>query len=150
MSGTDLPDGVGVARLDREPDGRFLRLRDDLGVTSFGINKLVLGPGQRNRIHRHTVQEEVYLVLAGELSLALEGVEHRFAVGELVRVGPGVRRQLINRGPGMLELLALGSQSDRTHAPRDAEAFSSWDDSEPGTPQTVPLPADLEPGELRS
>ena len=34
------------------------------------------------------------------------------------------------------------------HAPRDAEAFSAWEDTEPGTPQTVPLPDDLPASEL--
>ncbi|WP_249010988.1 cupin domain-containing protein [Conexibacter sp. DBS9H8] len=143
---SDLPDGVGTARLDAAAADRFLRLRDALGVTSFGINKLVLTPRQRNRIHRHTGQEEVYVVLAGELTLAVEGVEHRFGAGEIVRVAPAVRRQLINRGPADLELLVLGSMVDRAHVSRDAEAFADWADSEPGTPQTVPLPEDLPAG----
>jgi uncharacterized cupin superfamily protein len=147
---SELPDGVGTASLDGEAVDRFLRLRDPLDVASFGINKIVLAPGERNRIHRHKLQEEVYLVLAGEFSLGLEGVEHRFGVGELVRVGPGVRRQLVNRGPGVLELLALGSMTDHQHAPRDAEAFNDWSDVEPGTPQTVPLPSDLPASELDS
>ena len=147
---TDLPEGVGVATLGGEPVDRFLRLRDPLGATSFGINKIVLAPGERNRIHRHTVQEEVYLVLSGELNLGLEGVEHRFGVGELVRVAPPVRRQLINRGPEVLELLIIGSMTDHEHVPRDAEAFGAWDETEPGTPQTVPLPGDLPSEELKA
>ena len=148
MDGHELPEGVGVATLGGEAVDRFLRLRDPLGITSFGLNKIVLAPGERNRLHRHTVQEEVYLVLAGELNLGLEGVEHRFGVGELVRVAPGVRRQLVNRGPGVLELLVIGSMTDREHAPRDAEAFNDWNETEPGTPQTVPVPEDLPADEL--
>jgi uncharacterized cupin superfamily protein len=143
---SDLPDGVGTARLDGEIADRFLRLRDALGVSSFGINKIVLAPRERNRIHRHTGQEEVYVILAGELTLAIEGVEHRFGAGEIVRVAPAVRRQLINRGPADLELLALGSMVDRAHVARDAEAFADWDDPEPGTPQTVPVPENLPAG----
>lgn len=149
MTDAELPPGVGVASLGDEAVERFLRLRDRLAITSFGLNKLVLAPGERNRIHRHTVQEEVYLVLAGQLDLGLEGVEHRFGVGELVRVAPGVRRQLINRGPGVLELLVIGSQTDYHHDPRDAEAFADWQSTEVGTPQTVPVPADLPADELR-
>lgn len=140
---SELPDGVGVASLDGDVVDRFLRLRDPLGVTSFGINKIVLAPGQRNRIHRHKLQEEVYVVLAGELTLGVEGVEHSFGAGQVVRVAPGVRRQLVNRGTAPLELLALGSMTDHEHVPRDAEAFTDWSDTEPGTPQTVPLPDDL-------
>jgi uncharacterized cupin superfamily protein len=145
----ELPEGVAVTTLGGEPTDRFLRLRAPLGITSFGLNKLVMAPGERNRIHRHTQQEEVYLVLAGELNLGLEGVEHRFGVGELVRVAPAVRRQLINRGPGELELLVIGSMVDREHNPRDAEPFADWSDAEPGTLQDVPLPPDLPAAEVK-
>jgi uncharacterized cupin superfamily protein len=145
----ELPEGVAVTTLGGEPTDRFVRLRAPLGITSFGLNKLVMAPGERNRIHRHTQQEEVYLVLAGELNLGLEGVEHRFGVGELVRVAPAVRRQLINRGPGELELLVIGSMVDREHNPRDAEPFADWSDAEPGTLQDVPLPPDLPAAEVK-
>jgi uncharacterized cupin superfamily protein len=144
----DLPEGVAVATLGGEPTDRFVRLRAPLGITSFGLNKIVMAPGERNRIHRHAHQEEVYLVLSGELNLGLEGVEHRFGVGELVRVAPGVRRQLVNRGPGVLELLIIGSTADREHQPRDAEPFADWSDPEPGTLHDIPLPADLPAEEL--
>jgi uncharacterized cupin superfamily protein len=147
---TELPDGVGVATLGGEVTDRFGRLRAPLGVTSFGLNRMVMAPGERNRIHRHALQEEVYLVLSGELNLGLEGVEHRFGVGELVRVAPGVRRQLVNRGPGELELLIIGSMADREHNPRDAEPFADWSDTEPGTLQEIPLPEDLPASERRS
>jgi mannose-6-phosphate isomerase-like protein (cupin superfamily) len=150
MTTTELPDGVGVATLGGEVTDRFGRLRGPLGITSFGLNRMVMAPGERNRIHRHTGQEEVYLVLSGELNLGLEGVEHRFGVGELVRVPPSVRRQLINRGPGELELLIIGSMVDREHQPRDAEPFADWTDAEPGTLHDVPLPEDLPASEVRS
>jgi uncharacterized cupin superfamily protein len=149
MADPELPEGIATARLSTAAVDRFLRLRAPLAITSFGLNKLVLAPGERNRIHRHTHQEEVYLVLSGQLNLGLEGVEHRFGVGELVRVAPSVRRQLINRGSGVLELLVIGSAADREHAPRDAEAFADWEATEVGSPQTVPVPDDLPATDVR-
>ena len=143
-----MPDGVTVARLDQPPEQRFARLRGPLGVNSFGINVLTLEPGQRSRIHRHARQEEVYVVLEGMLTLIVEREPHEYAVGDVVRVAPEVRRQLVNRGPAVLRLLALGALADHEHEPRDAEAFNAWDETEPGTPQTVPLPDDLPPEEL--
>jgi uncharacterized cupin superfamily protein len=137
-----MPDGITTARLDQPPEDRFTRLRAQLGVSSFGINVIVLEPGQRNRIHRHKVQEEVYLVLDGTLTLIVEHDPLEYGIGELVRVAPEVRRQLVNLGPGRLRLLALGADTSHKHIPRDAEAFVAWD-AEPGTPQTVPLPDDL-------
>src|SRR3954468_21702724 len=90
--------GVSFAALDPDHAERFLPLRRMLGVTSFGLNQLILRPGQRSRIHRHREQEEVYLVLSGRLTLAVEGEERELGQGELARVAPDVRRQLSNRG----------------------------------------------------
>ncbi|MDE3133165.1 MAG: cupin domain-containing protein [Acidobacteriota bacterium] len=138
-----MPDGVSTALLDQPPDQRFARLRTPLGVSSFGINVLTFEPGQRNRIHRHSRQEEVYVVLGGTLTLLVEGEPFSYEVGDVVRVAPSVRRQLVNRGPAALRLLALGGDADHRHEPRDAEAFNDWSETEAGTPQTVPLPDDL-------
>ncbi len=136
--------GIAFARLELDSDARFVRLRQQLGVTSFGLNLIVLAPGQRGRIHRHRRQEEVYAVLDGTLSLLVEGEEHTLERGALVRVGPEVRRQLVNRGPDRLALLALGGAEP--HEGRDGEAFASWDDTEARPPQETPLPPDLPEG----
>jgi uncharacterized cupin superfamily protein len=133
---------VAFGRLNPDSGERFQRLRNDLGVSTFGMNLIMLQPGQRGRIHRHEVQEEVYLVLEGELSLGLDGDERVLGVGELVRVGPEVRRQLVNRGSARVVLLALGGSGE--HAGRDGRAWETWDEAGPGRPpQEVPLPGDL-------
>jgi quercetin dioxygenase-like cupin family protein len=150
MSGeSGTPEGISRATLADELVDRFVRLRAPLGVMSFGINKIVLAPGQRNRIHRHRNQEEVYLVLEGTLTLLVEGDPQEVKVGELVRVAPEVRRQLVNRGPGELTLLALGGMVEHEHVRRDAEAFTAWEDAAGASPQDVPLPDDLPSAELR-
>lgn len=133
--------GTSRARIEPVAEDRFVLLRRQLGVTSFGINEIVLEPGQRGRIHLHREQEEVFLVLEGELTIAIEGTEETLAKGELIRVGPEVRRQLVNRGPERLILLALGGAGE--HQSRDAEAFESWDQAEGASPRDVPLPEDL-------
>ncbi|HET8949647.1 MAG TPA: cupin domain-containing protein [Solirubrobacteraceae bacterium] len=136
--------GVARARLDLDSTERFVPLRRQLGVTAFGLNQIALQPGQRGRIHRHTEQEEVYLVLEGTLTLLVEGEEQTLARGELARVAPAVRRQLVNRGPDRLVLLALGGAGE--HVGRDGEAFAAWDDEHGAPPQDLPLPDDLPPG----
>jgi uncharacterized cupin superfamily protein len=133
--------GTTRAKLEPEAGERFVPLRRDLGVTTFGFNQLILAPGQRGRIHRHAAQEEVYLVLEGTLSLLVEGEEQTLEVGELIRVAPEVRRQLLNRGPDPLRMLALGGSGE--HAGRDGEAFTSWEQTEGAPPQEVPMPDDL-------
>ena len=133
--------GVARTRLDFDAAKRFVPLRRRLGVTAFGLNEVVLQPGQRGRIHRHAAQEEVYLVLEGTLTLLIEGQEQTLGRGELVRVAPAVRRQLVNRGPGRLVLVAIGGAGE--HAGRDGEAFAAWEDEHGAPPQEIPLPDDL-------
>jgi mannose-6-phosphate isomerase-like protein (cupin superfamily) len=126
----------------RPSEERFQALRRELGVTSFGLNAITLLPKQRGRIHRHERQEEVYLVLEGELTLIVEGEEQVLGAGTLVRVGPETRRQLVNAGTEPLRLLALGGYGE--HEGRDGHAWESWDEGGEGRPpQEVPLPPDL-------
>ena len=136
-----MEEGVSRTALDPEAGERFVPLRRRLGVTSFGINQMVLEPRQRGRIHRHGRQEEVYFVLEGTLTLVVEGEEQAVERGELVRVAPEVRRQLVNRGPERLVLLALGGTGE--HIGRDGEAWTDWDSPQSAPPQEVPLPEDL-------
>jgi|SRR5829696_4579959 len=133
--------GVDFAQLDLDTSERFQRLRQLLGVSTFGMNLIVLRPGQVSRIHRHERQEEVYLVLEGELTLVIEGEEHPVATGGIVRVAPDVRRQLVNKRPQRVAILALGGATP--HEGRDGQAFASWDATESAPPQEIPLPGDV-------
>jgi quercetin dioxygenase-like cupin family protein len=142
----------GFTRTSLAVDGdeRFFSLRRPLEVSGMGMNLIVLAPGQRGRIHDHTVQEEVYLVWEGVLTLIVEGEAHDLTRGELARVGPGVRRQIANLGPLTVSIIALGA-TPGAHEGRDGSAWESWDDTGPGAaPQDVPLPADLPESERRT
>jgi quercetin dioxygenase-like cupin family protein len=127
--------------IEWESDERFVSLRRALGVTSFGLNQITLQPGQRGRIHRHREQEEVYLVLGGVLTVAFESEQQELRAGELIRVAPQVRRQLVNRGSDPCVVVAMGAAGD--HVGRDGEAFADWSETQGRAPQDVPLPADL-------
>jgi uncharacterized cupin superfamily protein len=120
-----MNEGTSRTQVDPQSPERFVSLRRALGVTSFGINQIVLQPGQRMRIHRHRRQEEVLLVLEGWLTVTIDGEETELGAGELMRVAPVVRRQLVNHGPRPAVLIALGA--DGEHEGRDAEAFASWE-----------------------
>ena len=142
MADTDTDADIAFAAIARDGAERFQLLRRDLGVSSFGINLIVLEARQRGRVHAHERQEEVYLVLEGELTLLVDGGEHAIGPDQLVRVGPAARRQLVNRGPARVVLLALGGAGE--HAGRDGLAWESWDDEDPPrSPREVPLPGDL-------
>lgn len=132
--------GTSFTRLDHDSPERFVALRRALGVSTFGMNQMILRPGEAGRIHRHQRQEEVYVVLAGTLTVIVDGLDHALAAGDVMRVAPDVRRQLVNRGGEPVVLLALGGAEP--HDGRDGEAFDSWEDTEPKPPADVPLPAD--------
>ncbi|MBI5105262.1 MAG: cupin domain-containing protein [Solirubrobacterales bacterium] len=137
-----MADDVTAVSLDPDSGERFQTLRRELGVTAFGINLITLQPRERGRIHAHERQEEVYVVLEGELTLGIEGEELGYAAGTAVRVPPAIRRQLVNRGPGRVVVLALGGAGE--HGGRDGRAWEAWDEGGEGRPpQEVPLPGDL-------
>ena len=142
-----MQEGVAYAKLETQGTERFQRLRDVLGVTSFGINFITLQPGQRGRIHRHDKQEEVYLVREGVLSLRTDSGERDLGKGEMARVAPAVRRQLLNRGPGRCQILGLGGAGE--HVGRDGVGFLDWETTQGKPPQELPLPEDLPESERR-
>jgi uncharacterized cupin superfamily protein len=138
--------GVSFTSLDPDGDDRFQRMRQELGVSSFGLNLMRLRPGQRGRIHCHERQEEVYVVLEGTLTLHIDGDEPReLRRGDAARVAPDVRRQLVNRHPELLLILAAGGAEE--HVGRDGRAWASWDEGGEGRPpQEVGLPDDVPVG----
>src|SRR5436189_5345965 len=136
-----MEDGVAFAALELDSPERFVSLRRALGVSSFGINLMLLQPRQQGRIHRHERQEEVYLVLEGTLTLEVEGEPRELRTGELARLAPGVRRRLSNRGETRCAILALGGAEP--HTGRDGIAFEAWEDTAGRPPQETPLPPDL-------
>ena len=142
--------GFTRTALALDGDERFVSLRRPLEVSGMGMNLIILAPGQRGRVHDHERQEEVYLVWEGTLTLIVEGEAHDLTVGELARVGPGVRRQIVNLGPERCALVALGA-TPGAHAGRDGLAWESWDDTGAArAPQDVPLPDDVPEAERRS
>lgn len=79
--------------------------------------------------------------------MVIEGEETELGDGELIRVAPPLRRQIVNRGPGRLVLIALGGHGD--HDGRDGEAFASWQDEVGLPPEELPLPTNLDRADIR-
>src|SRR3954471_8304541 len=75
-------------------------------------------PGARGRRHRHPLQEETFVVLAGTLSMYLgEPPERRdAAAGGVVHVEPGTPLQSANHGDEDLVVYAYGTPPEREHA----------------------------------
>jgi uncharacterized cupin superfamily protein len=83
MTRTITGEGWAVGSLDAMGEGPgFRKVRQELGVTAFGVNAVVIPPGYTSRRHLHERQEELYFVHRGT-------VEFRFGDGEAQTLGPG-------------------------------------------------------------
>jgi quercetin dioxygenase-like cupin family protein len=89
-----------VHRSDFERDGRWLLARRSLGLRSFGLNMVEIAPGDSLTEHDETErdQEEVFVVIAGQVAVTIDEEEHDAPAGTFVRVDPELRRNVVNNG----------------------------------------------------
>jgi hypothetical protein len=119
-----------VARLDDlERRGRFIPVREHLGIHSFGINAVTLGEdGTLNNEHDESGsgQEEVYVVLDGTATFEIDGQTFDAPAGTFVSVPPESRR----KATGDATVLALGGRPGVAYQALDwGEAWPIHQDS---------------------
>ncbi len=100
----------------REGDPRLAAGLSD-GLTQSRANLFRYPPGAVGRRHVDPIQEEVFVVLAGTLTVHLgEGdapERHELAAGSVLAVRPGTALQLSNRGEEELRLFIYGAPPER-------------------------------------
>jgi uncharacterized cupin superfamily protein len=97
VTSTEQGDGWAVGSVDGMGEGPgFRKVRRELGVEAFGVNAVVLPPGYESRVHYHERQEELYVVLRGEMEIKLGEERRVLGPGGLARVDPGTVRSLRN------------------------------------------------------
>jgi quercetin dioxygenase-like cupin family protein len=91
-------DGWAVAALTDLGEGPgFRKVRSALDVTAFGVNAVVLPAGYATNRHFHERQQELYLVLDGEIEFEFgDGDRQTLGRGGVARVDPGTVRRLRN------------------------------------------------------
>ena len=100
----ELPDSVG----DRSPniEGRFGR--SALDSRDLGVSHWRYTPGHRSEVgHRHSEQEEAYVVVAGSGRILLDSEVQELQQWDVVRVAPEVVRAF-EAGEDGLEFIAVG------------------------------------------
>jgi uncharacterized cupin superfamily protein len=98
---TETGDGWAVGSVDGLGSGPgFRKIRGELGVTEFGVNAIVLPPAYESRRHFHERQQELYVVLRGEIEFRLGDERRVLGPGGLARVDAGTVRSLRNTSPG--------------------------------------------------
>ncbi len=91
-------------------------LGDAFGLTAFGVNHTVLAPGKESSMrHWHTHEDELIVVLEGEVVLVTEFGEETLTPGMVVgfRAGDPNAHQLVNRSVLPAVYLEIGGRDTR-------------------------------------
>ena len=93
-------------------------LSDTAGFAHTRANIWRYEPGAKGRRHRHPLQEETFVVLAGTLSMYLGDPpeRHDVPVGGLIHVEPGTALQTVNHGDVDLLVYVYGTPPETEHA----------------------------------
>jgi uncharacterized cupin superfamily protein len=81
--------------------------------SQLGINLQVMGPGQPMAMYHWEVDQEDFLVIAGEAVLIVEGEERPLRQWDFVHCPPETRHMIVGAGSGPCLIVAAGS---RQHA----------------------------------
>jgi uncharacterized cupin superfamily protein len=117
-----VPEGDGWFVLNAR-DARWYHAPGRTAVCSFegeqefpqlGLNLNVLEPGQAMAMYHWEVDQEDFLVLAGEPLLIVEGEERRLRPWDLVHCPPGTKHVIVGAGDGPSVVLAVGARDGST------------------------------------
>lgn len=103
-----------VHRDDFETNGDWSLARRSLGVGSFGINLVTIPPGgtipEHDEVDRD--QEEVFIVLAGDPQMSIDGRLSPAPAGTFCRLDPEHKRTVVNSGDAPAEVLIVSAPRD--------------------------------------
>ena len=81
-----------------------------MGCKGIGFSFVRCKPGEGvTYVHRHKVQEEVFIALKGDGTIILDGKRIKMPEGTIVRVGPTVWRALGNDSKSDVVFMVLGA-----------------------------------------
>jgi quercetin dioxygenase-like cupin family protein len=93
--------------------------RKSLGVSSFGMNVVEIGPGGQIPEHDESGRdhEEVFIVWDGDATAVIDGIESEAPQGTFVRVSPEVRRTIRNDGDATARVLIISAPRSSGYEP---------------------------------
>jgi uncharacterized cupin superfamily protein len=112
--------GFTIKHVDEfERDGRWGLARRSLGVDAFGMNVVDIDPGTQIPEHDETDrdQEEVFVVLAGDVVAVLDGERHAAPAGTYVRCDPSISRTIANDGTVPARILIVSAPRTSGYEP---------------------------------
>jgi uncharacterized cupin superfamily protein len=115
----EIEDSAVKYGISEHQEARFPRT--ELGASATGLAYLKVKPGKREAFaHRHSVAEEVVVVLSGSGAVKLDDELVGLTALDAVRVSPGVTRAF-EAGDDGLEILVFGA-----HVEGDAEMVQGF------------------------
>lgn len=99
---------------------KFRTVGRALGVSAWGMNAIEMAPGATTypeHDHAEDGQEEVFYVVRGSATLRTGEGERQLESGEIVRIGPSVKRKWI-AGDSGVTLLAVGGTPGKAYEAR--------------------------------
>jgi quercetin dioxygenase-like cupin family protein len=117
---TDVENQAPNFGMPAEMEARFAR--SALGGETLGLSLVKLAPGFRIPFgHKHSGQEEVYVVLRGSARVKVEDEIVQLGERDAIRFEMDTMRA-VEAGPDGVEYLAFGAGDE----PRDAEITQGW------------------------
>lgn len=109
---------LDASDIEAEREGRIRRVRVALGVSAFGINHIHLPPNGQGSEHdeSRSGQEEVYFVLDGGGTMAVDQELVELKPQRYVFVPPGVTRQ-VRAGADGVSFICVGAPPGRGYQP---------------------------------
>jgi mannose-6-phosphate isomerase-like protein (cupin superfamily) len=112
---------LDASEIEAEREGRIRRVRLALGLSAFGLNHIHLPPEGHGKEHDEsaTGQEEVYFVLEGDGTMAVDGDVVELKPNRYVFVPPGTMRQ-VRAGERGVSYICVGAPPGRGYEPPGA------------------------------
>jgi uncharacterized cupin superfamily protein len=118
-NGYTLKNWDDFEQMEGSGESNWRLARKSLGISSFGINIVDIGPGGELPEHDETGrdQEEVFIVIDGDATAVIGGVEHPAPRGTFVRVAPEVRRTIRNGGEAPARVMVVSAPRSSGYEP---------------------------------
>ena len=90
--------------------GARLSFEGDMDFPQLGVNLVVLAPGEPIGMYHLEVDQEDFLVVAGEAVLIVEGAERPLRAWDFVHCPPGTAHMIVGAGDGPCVVIAVGAR----------------------------------------
>lgn len=90
--------------IEERPWGKFTTL---LAREKFKVKEIEVNPGHRLSYQSHSKREEVWVVVEGEATVTLDGIEHQVLPGENVKITVGTKHRVENRANKKLKFIEV-------------------------------------------